>query len=173
MAFVTSISEAPFHSGKADTHLDSAPEVPSVLFGASAVECDAIVRSRFPGGSEMNYNLFIVLDEFTEKEKTVLVAANNELDSQLLLGRTDFKSALTVLVAPSDTGLTVDSQINSAVTERSGIIYDDWDYVAKRGRWCSHSLSFPRTIPLFNHFYSYQRDIKALSRVKTDKHIQA
>ncbi|KFG86523.1 hypothetical protein MANI_013667 [Metarhizium anisopliae] len=125
MAFVTSISEAPFHSGKADTHLDSAPEVPSVLFGASAVECDAIVRSRFPGGSEMNYNLFIVLDELTEKEKTVLVAANNELDGQLLLGRTDFKSALTVLVAPSDTSLTVDSQVNSAVTEGSGIIYDD------------------------------------------------
>lgn len=128
MAFVTSIDKAPFHSGKAEKQLDSVPHVPSVLIGASAIECDAIVRSRFPvngDDSEMNYNLFVVLDELTEKDKTVLVAANNELDGQLLLGRTDFKSALTVLVAPSDTSLTVDGQINSATTEGSGIVYDD------------------------------------------------
>ncbi|KHN98500.1 uncharacterized protein MAM_03624 [Metarhizium album ARSEF 1941] len=125
MAFVTSLREAPFHSGKAGNFQESAPQVPPALLGASAVECDAIVRSLFPGEPETNCNLFIALDEFTETEKTVIVASNRELDGQLLLGRADFRSALAVLVAPADTRLTVDSQINRAVAEGPGVIRDD------------------------------------------------
>ncbi|KAK2616744.1 hypothetical protein QQS21_000356 [Conoideocrella luteorostrata] len=125
MAFVTSIDAPPFHSGKEGARLDSAPKTPAALLGASAVECDAIARSRFSTeGSELNYNMFIVLDDLTEKSETVLVAANNELDGQLVLTRSDFKSALTVLVAPQDTRLTVDGQCNDAVTAGPGIVYD-------------------------------------------------
>ncbi|PHH59539.1 hypothetical protein CDD81_2901 [Ophiocordyceps australis] len=123
VAFVTSTHKAPFHAGKATAPLTSAPQTPSILLGASPFECDAIVRSRFPAeGSEMNYNRFIIMDEYTEETKTVIVAANNEVDGQLLLSRCDWKGALISLVAMEDTGLTMERQCNEAVTLDAGII---------------------------------------------------
>ncbi|KAK2591574.1 hypothetical protein QQS21_010744 [Conoideocrella luteorostrata] len=125
LAFVTSIGAAPFHQGKAGTHLDSLPPVPQTLFGASAIECDVITRSRFPAsGSDMNYNTFIVMDELSESSKTVIIAASNEQDGQLLLARSDFNMALLTMVAPLDTSLTIDSQCNGVMVEGAGIIRD-------------------------------------------------
>lgn len=124
VAFVSSIEEAPYHAGKATAPLESAPQVPSTLLGASAVECDVIARSRFPAeGSEMNYNRFIVIDEYTEKDKTVIIAGNNEANGQLLMSRCDFKGALISLVSMEETGLTLEHQCNEAVQEGPGIIH--------------------------------------------------
>ena len=82
------------------------------------------MRSRFPAeGSELNYNRFIVLDELSEKDKTVIVAANNELDGHLLLSRCDFKGALISLLAPEETSLTMDAMCHEAVTEGPGIMH--------------------------------------------------
>jgi len=124
VAFVTSIDAAPFHGGKAITPLNSAPQVPHALIGASAIECDAIVRSRFPAEeSELDYNHFIVLDEISERDNSVILAANNEVEGMLLLTRCDFKGALLSLLAPEETSLTMDAMCHEAVTEGFGIMH--------------------------------------------------
>ncbi|PHH73867.1 hypothetical protein CDD82_5234 [Ophiocordyceps australis] len=124
VAFVTSTDKAPFHRGKTTAPLNSAPQTPPILLGASPLECDAIVRSRFPAeGSEMNYNRFIIMDEYTEETRTVIVAANNEVDHQLLLSRCDWKGALISLVAMEDTGLTMERLCNEAVSLDTGVIH--------------------------------------------------
>jgi hypothetical protein len=67
---------APFHSGTVIPPVTAVlPQVPEAeaLLGAKASECNAIMRSGFPAAdSELNYR-FIILDEHTEKDKTVIL----------------------------------------------------------------------------------------------------
>ncbi|KAH0283126.1 hypothetical protein M436DRAFT_76983 [Aureobasidium namibiae CBS 147.97] len=123
MAFVTSIDKPPFCSGKASQLMEVMPETASSVIGMTAGECNAVASGKFATiESNLDHNMFIVLDEYTEKDRTVIVATNAEQDGQLLLMRCSFESALLSLVAISDTCLTIDSQCNNANTDGDGVV---------------------------------------------------
>ncbi|KAH9908392.1 hypothetical protein F4778DRAFT_717079 [Xylariomycetidae sp. FL2044] len=134
VAFITSL-EPPYFQGPAEpgTVRKSAPELPREFLSLGPGDCDAIARSRFPtdddsGNSsssprpELNYQRFIVMDEFTATRKTVIIAMNSELGGRLLLGRCDFAGAVICLVAPGATGLSMDMQVNTVMERGDGII---------------------------------------------------
>lgn len=124
MAFVTSLKH-PFHEGlaKKDCRSSSVPALPSLLSGASPEECDILTRHLFPPQerSELNYNRFIVMDELTEKTKTVLLACNGEIDGKLQLLRSDFGNALLAILAPENTILTMDLMASEAAKRGDGV----------------------------------------------------
>lgn len=123
MAFVTSIDKPPFCSGKATEPTELMPETASSVIGLTAEECNIIAREKFANAeSNLDHNMFIVLDEFTDKDRTVIVATDTEQDGQLLLMRCSFESALLSLVATSDTCLTIDSQCNNAHADGDGVV---------------------------------------------------
>ncbi|KAI1082928.1 hypothetical protein F5B20DRAFT_489790 [Whalleya microplaca] len=122
IAFVTSLSP-PFHGGPATGPLEEKPPLPDALLGLTADDCDAITRSCFPSENpELNYNRFIIMGDYTEADKTVILASNNEFDGTLQLSRCDFKGALISLLAPDETGLTMDQMASEAVLEGPGIM---------------------------------------------------
>ncbi|KAI0006245.1 hypothetical protein F4779DRAFT_597138 [Xylariaceae sp. FL0662B] len=125
VSFITSLSP-PYGQGPAEAPLKSVPEVPAALLHASPDDCDAIARSCFPasdgGIPELNYQRFIIMDELTEREKTVIIATNNEIDGRLLLTRCDFKGAVISLIAPGATGLAMDQQIHGAADRGDGVV---------------------------------------------------
>ena len=123
MAFVTSIDKPPFCSGKASELMEIEPETASNLIGLTAEQCNIVAREKFATvESNLYHNMFIVLDEYTEKDRTVIVGTNAEQNGQLLLMRCSFASALLSLVATSDTCLTIDSQCNNAHADGDGIV---------------------------------------------------
>ncbi|KAI0172570.1 hypothetical protein GGR52DRAFT_413875 [Hypoxylon sp. FL1284] len=125
VSFIISLSP-PYCQAPAEHPLNSVPETPKALMHASPEDCDAIARCCFPapdgGIPELNYQRFIVMDELTEEEKTVIVATNNENGGQLLMARCDFTGALAALVAPGETGLSMDHQIHDAADNGNGVI---------------------------------------------------
>jgi len=123
MAFVKSIDKPPFCSSKATELMEVMPETASSVIGLPADQCNIVAREKFATvESDLDHNMFIVLDEYTEKDRTVVVGINAEQDGQLLLMRCSFESALLSLVATSDTCLTIDSQCNNAHADGDGIV---------------------------------------------------
>jgi hypothetical protein len=123
IAFVSKLSH-PFTDGLAKCPLVSSPTLPEALLGAKPSDYDAIVRSCFMDES-LNPRLdrygFIILDEFTETDETVLVAMNYANDGQLILLRTNFETSTICLVTTVNTGLSVEEQAEAATQVPLGV----------------------------------------------------
>ncbi|KAI1775876.1 hypothetical protein F4818DRAFT_415240 [Hypoxylon cercidicola] len=123
VAFITSLT-SPYIEGLASPPLSSTPKLPEPLLDANPVDCDAIVRSCFPDSTlepKLNHNRYIIMDEYTEKEKTVIIALNSENDGQLLLVRTNFKGAVLGLLAPGNTGLFMEEMADDGAKMEKGL----------------------------------------------------
>ena len=102
--------------------MKTVPTQPDALLGALPSDCDAIVRSCFPAQDpELHYNQFIIADELTEKEKTVIIAENDENEGGLILIRCNFKAAVISFKGAENTSLTMDLIADSAAKRSSGI----------------------------------------------------
>ncbi|ETS81733.1 hypothetical protein PFICI_06735 [Pestalotiopsis fici W106-1] len=101
-ASIITAVEPPYSDGPAEPPLKTVPYLPKQFLGTRPHEFDAIVRSVFSCPSnenpEFNYNRYIVMDEMTEKDKTVLIIANDETEG-LVVSRSDFKGALLILIS--------------------------------------------------------------------------
>ncbi|KAK6072573.1 hypothetical protein SCUP234_09123 [Seiridium cupressi] len=127
VAFITKL-EAPFTDGLAEAPLASSPEPLETLYGAKPSECDAVVRSRFWDDSldpKLDRRRFIIIDEFTETEGSVIIAVNFEDEGRLIISRTDFKLAVLSLMAPGTTGLSAEEVAADTATS-SGFGVKRW-----------------------------------------------
>ncbi|XXG95246.1 kinesin-like protein [Hypoxylon texense] len=123
VAFITGLT-TPYTEGLASPPLASTPKLPEQLLGAKPADCDAIVRSCFPDTTlnpKLNHNRFIIMDEHTEKEKTVIMALNSENDGQLLLVRSKFEGAVLCLYAPGNTGLFMEEMADEGAKMEKGL----------------------------------------------------
>ncbi|KAK6063349.1 hypothetical protein SCUP515_12503 [Seiridium cupressi] len=126
-AFITKL-KAPFTDGLAEAPLASSPEPLETLYGAKPSECDAVVRSRFWDDSldpKLDRHRFIIIDEFTETEGSVIIAVNFEDEGRLIISRTDFKLAVLSLMAPGTTGLSAEEVAADTATS-SGFGVKRW-----------------------------------------------
>ncbi|KAI1848698.1 hypothetical protein JX265_005675 [Neoarthrinium moseri] len=124
VAFITKLSP-PFTDGLADPPLTVAPDLPESFNGAKPCECDAVVRSCFMDESlspKLDRHRFIIMDEFTEAEETVIMALNFERNGQLILVRSDFKDAFLTLMAPGTTGAGMEIFADSASRSPLGVL---------------------------------------------------
>lgn len=123
VAFITELT-SPYTEGLASPPLTSTPKLPESLLGAKPADCDAIVRSCFPDTTldpKLNHNRFIIMDEHTEEEKTVIMALNSENDGELLLVRTKFEAAVLCLYAPGNTGLFMEEMADDGAKMEKGL----------------------------------------------------
>ncbi|KAI4603396.1 hypothetical protein KJ359_006191 [Pestalotiopsis sp. 9143b] len=123
VAFITKLN-APFTDGLAEAPLKSAPEPLEMLYGAKPSECDAVVRNRFWDDSldpKLDRHRFIIMDEFTETDRSVITAVNFQDQGRLIISRADFKLAVLNLMAPGTTGLCAEDIADSATTSGLGI----------------------------------------------------
>lgn len=133
VAFITKL-DAPLTDGLAESSLTSAPEPLETLYGAKPRECDAIVRCRFWDDRldpKLDRHRFIIMDEFTETDRSVIVAVNFENDGRLIISRTDFRLAVLTLMALGTTGLSAEDMAESAT--RSGLGIQRWKTRGRHG----------------------------------------
>ncbi|KAI1865367.1 uncharacterized protein JN550_008415 [Neoarthrinium moseri] len=123
VAFITKLTP-PFTDGLADPPLASAPGFAEDLCGAKPSDCDAIVRSCFMDNTlspKLDRHRFIIMDEFTETDETVIMALNFERNGQLILVRSDFENGFLTLMAPGQTGSSMDSFADEASISPLGV----------------------------------------------------
>ncbi|TLD31150.1 hypothetical protein PspLS_02457 [Pyricularia sp. CBS 133598] len=78
--------------------LATLPSIPEAFASASPQACSALARSRFPAQPDLAWDGFVVLDDFTEASRTVVVGAHDG-DRGLVLARSDFRGALSIHVS--------------------------------------------------------------------------
>ncbi|TLS28027.1 hypothetical protein PpBr36_02025 [Pyricularia pennisetigena] len=82
--------------GPAVPPLQTLPELPREFVHASPEACAAFARSRFPAQAQLiKWNEFVVVDELTESERTVIVGAH-EPNHGLVLNRAAFDRAWNI-----------------------------------------------------------------------------
>ncbi|KAK9778467.1 hypothetical protein SCAR479_04489 [Seiridium cardinale] len=123
VSFITAL-EPPYGDGPAAAPLKTTPDCPDILLGARPSEYDAVVRSAFAAKKpDLNYNRFIVMDELTETEKTVILATNAEREGELVIARSDFGGALISLLSLENTSLTLEQMAHEGAMKGDPVIH--------------------------------------------------
>jgi hypothetical protein len=110
-----------FASGPADPPLEALPALPKELLHASPEACMAFARSHFPADTGLlEWDKFMIVDELTETQKTVMIGANDGYRG-LVLQRHPFDFSLRVFTWIENTARTIDEEADRASRTDSGV----------------------------------------------------
>ncbi|KAH9427680.1 hypothetical protein MCOR02_011913 [Pyricularia oryzae] len=107
--------------GPAVPPLQALPKLPREFMHASPEACAAFARSRFPGQKQLiKWNQFVMADELTESERTVILGAH-EPNHGLVLNRAAFDRAWNIQAVVEVSGQSFDmrADISSRIEDGS------------------------------------------------------
>ncbi|TLD28831.1 hypothetical protein PspLS_03520 [Pyricularia sp. CBS 133598] len=122
-AIITNLDPAAASStaGAAIPPLQALPQIPRELLHATPEACITFARSRFPGQKElMKWDEFVVLDEFTESQKTAILGTWDGERGPVLI-RSDFDELWLIQAVVSCKPPTHDSHADDASRTEDGV----------------------------------------------------
>lgn len=126
VAFITRHDRKPFTQAglsKAGQVLDHVPPLSEILKHATPEECGELLKRCMYRQKDLELDFFIIMDQLTETEKTVIVACQYEMenDGELILKRCAFNQVMATLMAVANTGLSFELSADTAARERDGV----------------------------------------------------